>query len=83
MEQFQNVSVRILRNDEVIGELQHSFDMIAQQRRCRRLHRKLKKNAKHAKNDLNEDALSTDDDDDEDVKEKSSRYGFITLFIRV
>lgn len=72
MEPFQNVSVRILRNDEVVGEIQHSFDIIAHQRQCRRLHRKLKKSVKHAKSQFNEDLSDGENDDNE----QPSRYAY-------
>ncbi|CAL8115534.1 unnamed protein product [Orchesella dallaii] len=73
LDEFRNVSVRALRNDEVIGELQHSFDMIAQQRQCRRLHKKMKKAAGHNKNGLAEDTSNGYDDSDSESHKLSSR----------
>lgn len=69
VEPFHNVTVRILRNDEVIGDLQHSFDMIAQQRQCRRLHKRMRKNLKNAKKSFGEDLV----EDDSQAGERSSK----------
>jgi len=58
LEDFRNVTVRILRNDEIVGDLQRSFDMILQQRLCNRLHRKQKKIAEAQKKEITDENKS-------------------------
>ncbi|CAL8138605.1 unnamed protein product [Orchesella dallaii] len=74
-DEWRNVSVQVLREDEITGELRHSLNMIAHHRECKNFQWKMKQAAVHNKNDLREETSSNgfDDSDSNGHKDSNSR----------
>ncbi|XP_035702681.1 uncharacterized protein LOC110850584 isoform X1 [Folsomia candida] len=60
LDEFKNVTVRLLRDTEVSDNLRKTFNVHAQQRQCKRLHQRMKQAVKSVK----DAKLSSSDDED-------------------